>query len=67
MPARVVITDIYNLATPLVRYDTGDLAIVDVVDGDGDTVTLVESVVRIPRTASGKLRSVVRRYERPAC
>jgi phenylacetate-CoA ligase len=25
--ARVVLTDLYNLATPLIRYDTGDLAI----------------------------------------
>ncbi len=29
--ARVVLTDLYDLATPLIRYDTGDLAIV----GDG--------------------------------
>jgi phenylacetate-CoA ligase len=27
-PARVVITDLYNLAMPMIRYDTGDLAIV---------------------------------------
>jgi phenylacetate-CoA ligase len=27
-PARVVITDLYNHATPMIRYDTGDLAVV---------------------------------------
>lgn len=33
--ARVVITDIYNRATPMIRYDTGDLAIVEEVDEGG--------------------------------
>ena len=27
-PARVVITDLFNRATPMIRYDTGDLAVV---------------------------------------
>lgn len=27
-PARVVITDLYSRATPMIRYDTGDLAVV---------------------------------------
>ncbi|MEA2025765.1 MAG: hypothetical protein U9O18_03660 [Chloroflexota bacterium] len=27
--ARVIVTDLYNFAVPLIRYDTGDLAIVD--------------------------------------
>lgn len=26
-PGRIVITDLYNLATPMIRYDTGDVAI----------------------------------------
>jgi phenylacetate-CoA ligase len=34
LPARLVITDLHGSATPLIRYDTGDLAIVDPADGD---------------------------------
>jgi phenylacetate-CoA ligase len=31
--ARIVVTDLYGFAVPLIRYDTGDLAIVDQRDG----------------------------------
>ncbi|WBU88800.1 phenylacetate--CoA ligase family protein [Cellulophaga omnivescoria] len=31
---RIVITDLYNLATPMIRYDTGDLGILSVNDND---------------------------------
>jgi phenylacetate-CoA ligase len=32
---RVVITDLYNYANPLIRYDTGDIAVVDLVEVNG--------------------------------
>lgn len=38
--ARVVITDLFNRATPLIRYDTGDLAVVAEVDQRGEAVAL---------------------------
>ncbi len=37
--ARVVVTDLYNLAVPLIRYDSGDLAIVDEL-GSPESVAL---------------------------
>ncbi len=30
---RIVVTDLYNYAMPMIRYDTGDLGIKDIVDG----------------------------------
>ena len=40
--ARVVITDLYNRATPMIRYDTGDLAVV--ADSGGAAPTALLSV-----------------------
>lgn len=41
--ARVVLTDLYNLAMPIIRYDTGDLAIVaDSVQGQAITLRSIE-------------------------
>lgn len=34
-PARLVLTDLYNYAMPLIRYDTGDIVIMENSDGDG--------------------------------
>lgn len=30
---RIVITDLFNYCTPMIRYDTGDLGVLDIVDG----------------------------------
>lgn len=34
--ARVVVTDLFNRAWPMIRYDTGDLAVLAEVDGQGE-------------------------------
>ena len=36
--ARIVVTDLFNRAMPIIRYDTGDLAVVSLVRGDGDVL-----------------------------
>jgi phenylacetate-CoA ligase len=42
-PGRVVVTDLYNRAMPLIRYDTGDLAVASDVDEAGPrTLSRVE-------------------------
>ena len=33
--SRIVITDLFNFATPMIRYDTGDLAVVEEHDKYG--------------------------------
>lgn len=38
--ARIVVTDLYNYAMPMIRYDTGDLAIVGKSSCDGHTIVL---------------------------
>ena len=40
--ARVVVTDLFNYAMPLIRYDTGDLAIVKNHDKYGKVITSIE-------------------------
>jgi len=41
--ARVVITDLYNYAMPMIRYDTGDLAIVgEEINGEATAVQSIE-------------------------
>jgi phenylacetate-CoA ligase len=56
-PGRVVVTDLYNRAMPLIRYETGDLAIVgEVVDGtvvtllgvEGRSADVIHSVTGVP-------------------
>lgn len=39
---RIVVTDLFNKAMPLIRYDTGDLAI---SDDNGDNVTVLKTLV----------------------
>lgn len=41
-PARVVVTDLYNYAMPIIRYDTGDLAVV--ADHGGRHATTLERI-----------------------
>ena len=33
-PGRIVVTDLYNYCMPLIRYDTGDIGIIDIIDGN---------------------------------
>ncbi len=40
--SRVVITDLYNFATPIIRYDIGDLAIVRKHDSYGTVIKVIE-------------------------
>lgn len=41
-PGRVVVTDLHNLATPLIRYDTGDVAIMKIGDKGYPEFSLVQ-------------------------
>lgn len=40
--SRIVITDLFNFATPVIRYDTGDLAIVEEHDKYGKVIKRIE-------------------------
>lgn len=40
--ARIVVTDLFNHAIPMIRYDTGDLAIVEKNEKYGEVITSVE-------------------------
>lgn len=40
--ARVVVTDLFNYATPIIRYDTGDLAVVEQDSVHGDVIISIE-------------------------
>lgn len=42
--ARIVITDLYNYALPMIRYDTGDLAIVGEADCDIKANTVIKEI-----------------------
>ncbi len=37
-PARIVVTDLFNRAMPIIRYDTGDLAVVSLLPSDGEVL-----------------------------
>ncbi len=39
---RIVVTDLYNYAMPLIRYDTGDIGIIDVDDNGVQYLTSIE-------------------------
>src|SRR5699024_3210695 len=41
-PARVVVTDLFNFATPIIRYDTGDLATVRKYEKYGKIIEKIE-------------------------
>jgi phenylacetate-CoA ligase len=57
--ARVVVTDLYARAMPLIRYETGDLAIVgDVVDDEVRTLQAIEGRrADVLRTSAGVMIS----------
>gem|GEM_PF-4699060 len=55
-PGRVVVTDLYNDAFPLVRYDTGDIALAGSVMGDG---LGVRSIMAIEGKAIETIRNVL--------
>ena len=40
--ARIVVTDLFNYAMPLIRYDTGDLAVVEKHEKYGKVITSIE-------------------------
>lgn len=40
--ARVIVTDLFNHATPMIRYDTGDLAMVEENEKHGKVITSIE-------------------------
>ncbi|MGI6145720.1 MAG: CoF synthetase, partial [Peptococcia bacterium] len=40
--ARIVVTDLFNYAMPLIRYDTGDLAVVEKHKKYGNVITSIE-------------------------
>ena len=44
-PGRVVVTDLFNYAMPLIRYDTGDVAIMDIDENDVPCLQRVEGRV----------------------
>lgn len=56
--SRVVITDLFNYAMPMIRYDTGDLAIVEEHDKYGKVITSIEGRKRdFIYSTSGELLS----------
>lgn len=38
MPGRVIVTDLFNYAMPMIRYDTGDIAVMNTSDDTGELV-----------------------------
>lgn len=43
-PARLIVTDLYNWAMPLIRYDTGDIVIADVSEFNGLHKTILTDI-----------------------
>lgn len=43
-PGRIVITDLFNKATPLIRYDTGDVGVVNKTAWKGQSVHVLERI-----------------------
>lgn len=58
--SRIVVTDLFNYATPMIRYDTGDLAIVEEHDKYGKVIRSIEGRKRdfIYNTEGGLLSPV---------
>lgn len=55
--ARIVVTDLYNKAVPMIRYDTGDVCKIDVIDKRKVIVSIVGRKIDYLRTCQNKLIS----------
>lgn len=59
-PGRIVVTDLFNLATPMIRYDTGDVAVMQIGDNGFPEFVFVQG--RIKDTLTNTKGEIVSPY-----